>query len=303
MRQGMALPYGTRIHVIINPAAGQERPILSKLNSVFQSAGMDWEVFVTKKAGDARRLARQAVASGVDIVAAYGGDGTVAEAASALVGSHVPLAILPGGTANVMAAELAIPADLSEAAALTCSRPSRLRQVDMGQIGDHFFLQRVGIGLEAKIVANTDRGSKTRLGWLAYALTAFQVLRGPTIEQYRLVLDGQEVKIEGLACIIANSGNLGLPGFSLAPSIDISDGLLDVIVIRQGDLGSLLSLALSVIEGSPNFESLQHWQVRQVTIDATPPQTAQSDGELLNQTPLTVQVVPQAIQVIVPDMV
>lgn len=297
----MALPYGNRIHVIINPAAGQERPILGRLNNVFQPAGVDWEVFITKKAGDARRLARQAVAAGVDVVAAYGGDGTVAEVAAGLVGSQVPLAILPGGTANVMAAELTIPADLTEAVSLTCGRPSRLRQVDMGQIGDHYFLQRVGIGLEAKIVANTDRGSKTRLGWLAYALTAIQVLRDPTIERYFLVLDGHAVEIEGLACLIANSGNLGLPGFSLAPSIDISDGLLDVVVIRQADLGSLLSLALSVIEGSPNFDSLQHWQVRQVIIDAEPPQTVQSDGELLNQTPLTAQILPQAIQVIVPD--
>lgn len=297
----MPLPYGERIHIIINPAAGQERPILGKLNSVFQPIGVDWEVFITKKAGDARRLARQAIAAGVDIVAAYGGDGTVAEVASGLVGSHIPLAIFPGGTANVMAAELAIPTELTEAAALTCGRPSRLRTVDMGQIGDHYFLQRVGVGLEAKIVANTDRSSKMRLGWLAYALTAFQILNELTIEQYSLVLDSQSIEIEGLACLIANSGNLGLPGFSLAPSIDISDGLLDVIVIRQADLGSLLSLALSVIEGSPNFESIQHWQVRQVTIDANPPQTVHCDGELLSQTPLTAQIVPQALQVIVPD--
>lgn len=297
----MPLPYGERIHVIINPAAGQERPILGKLNTVFQPARMDWEVFVTKKAGDARRLAQQAVAAKVDIVAAYGGDGTVAEVASGLVGSHIPLAIFPGGTANVMSAELAIPAELSEAAALTCGRPSRLRTVDMGQIGDHYFLQRVGVGLEAKIVANTDRSSKMRLGWLAYALTAFQILSDLTIEQYSLTLDGQLIEIEGLACLIANSGNLGLPGFSLAPSIDISDGLLDVIVIRQADLGSLLSLALSMIEGAPNFESIQHWQVRQVTVAATPPQTVQCDGELLSQTPLTAQILPQALQVIVPD--
>jgi YegS/Rv2252/BmrU family lipid kinase len=297
----MTLPYGERIHVIINPAAGQDRPILGKLNTVFHPAGVDWEVFITKKTGDARRLAQQAVAAGVDVVAVYGGDGTIAEVASALVGHPIPLAIFTGGTANIMSAELGIPYDLVEAAALTCRSPSRLRTIDMGQIGDHYFLQRVGVGLEAKIVANTDRSSKMRLGWLAYALSAFQILRDPLMEQYILTLDGQTVHTEGLACLIANSGNLGLPGFSLAPTIDIDDGLLDVIVINQADLASLLSLALSVIEGSQNFDSIQHWQVHQVTIDADPPQTIQSDGEVLGHTPLTAKILPHAIQVIVPD--
>src|SRR5262245_11092839 len=105
-----------RIHVIVNPAAGQGRPVLGILNSIFQSAGV--EVFTTEKAGDARRLAAQAAQAGVDAVAVYGGDGTLMEAASGLVGTAVPVAILPGGTGNVGAFELGIPGDLTAAASL-----------------------------------------------------------------------------------------------------------------------------------------------------------------------------------------
>ena len=86
------------VHVIINPAVSHETPVLHLLNSVFGETGIDWDISVTKRLGDGHQQAQQAVAAGVDVVAAYGGDGTVAEVASGLLGSHVPLAILPGGT-------------------------------------------------------------------------------------------------------------------------------------------------------------------------------------------------------------
>ncbi len=89
-----------RVHVIVNPASGRDQPILHVLNSVFHPANVDWDIYVTKAAGDARRLAAEAVQAGADAVAVYGGDGTVAEVAAGLLGSEMPLAILPGGTTN-----------------------------------------------------------------------------------------------------------------------------------------------------------------------------------------------------------
>jgi len=107
----MSAPPFRHIHVIINPAAGQAEPILNVLNSVLRPAGIRWDVCVTNEDGDARQYAQLAVTAGVDAVAVYGGDGTVTEAASGLIGSTMPLAILPGGTGNTMAIELGIPAN------------------------------------------------------------------------------------------------------------------------------------------------------------------------------------------------
>ena len=94
-----ALPY-PKVHVVINPSAGQDEPILNVLNHVFHPAGVDWDNSLTHKSGDATRLAAEAAASGVDLVAAYGGDGTQMEVANGLLGTGVPQAILPGGTGN-----------------------------------------------------------------------------------------------------------------------------------------------------------------------------------------------------------
>src|SRR3712207_2296246 len=147
-----------RIQVIINPTAGQDQAILGVLNRVFHEAGVTWDVSITNKAGDARRFAREAAEAGVDVVAAYGGDGTVMEVASGLVGTTCPLAIFPGGTANVMSLELGISSDLAEASAMVCSDQCAVVPIDMGQLGDEqFFILRVGTGLEADMVEGADR--------------------------------------------------------------------------------------------------------------------------------------------------
>jgi diacylglycerol kinase family enzyme len=98
-----------RIVVIANPAAGQDEPVLGTMNKVFGASEYKWDLWLTKQGGDGKRLALQAIEEAADIVAVYGGDGSVREVASALAGSDVPMAILPGGTANVMSVELGIP--------------------------------------------------------------------------------------------------------------------------------------------------------------------------------------------------
>ena len=90
-----------KIAVIVNPGSGQPSPILHTLNSVFRSAGVEWEIYLTHRSGDAERFAHEAVEKGVDAVAAFGGDGTVMEVARGVMRSQIPMAILPGGTANL----------------------------------------------------------------------------------------------------------------------------------------------------------------------------------------------------------
>lgn len=292
-----------RIQVIINPTAGQDQAILGVLNRVFHQAGYAWDVSITNKAGDARRFARQAAEAGVDIVAAYGGDGTVMEVASGLIGTGVPLAIFPGGTANVMSLELGISSDLAEAGAMVCREECARVPIDMGQLDDdRYFILRVGIGLEADMVEGADRDLKDRLGTLAYALSALQALRNQTISRYTLTIDGQRFEYEGAACLICNSGNLGGAGIVLSSAVSVRDGLLDVFVLRQTDLPSLLTIARDVLltPGDPNTPALQHIQGREITVLAEPNQSVQADGEVLEQTPLTARVLPGVIQVIVP---
>ncbi len=231
-----------KIHVVVNPASGQPQPILNTLNSVFHPLGIDWDVFLTKQSGDAERFARQSAASGVDVVAAYGGDGTVMEAARGLFGTQTPLAILPGGTANLMSVELGIPKDLAQAAAIAADPNSRVRQVDAGLFGGQtHFLLRVGLGFAARKVEIADRDLKDRFGIMAYSIGALKALGGSAPAHYRLTLDGQQYETQGFTCLVDNAGNIGFAGLGLK-SILVDDGLLDVIIVRDARLRSWIAV-------------------------------------------------------------
>jgi diacylglycerol kinase (ATP) len=286
-----------RVHVIANPAAGQDQPILGALNSAFNQAGIEWEMLLTKQSGDAQRFAQEALAAGVDVVAAYGGDGTVMEVANALHHTGVPLAILPGGTANVMSVELGISGALPDAINLICAEAPAVRTIDMARTRDMMFMLRLATGYMAETSKGAEREAKNRLGNLAYMLSAIQALPNAQMSHYRLMLDGQPVEAEGVACVIANSGNMGLPGLSLARRIDVSDGLLDVLVIPQANLGALLSVAANAVGLT---ETLPHWQAREVTLEADPAQSIECDGEIIDGTPISASIVPAALRVIVP---
>jgi diacylglycerol kinase family enzyme len=113
-------------------------------------------------------------------------------------------------------------------------------------------------------------------------------------------LDGEAFEVEGVTCRVDNSGNFG-HGLSFSEEISVSDGLLDVTIVR--DLGgasrrSLFSDALG--HGTPDADAFHHWQAREITIDCDPPQQIIGDGELWGETPISLKVLPQAVRFVVP---
>ena len=126
-------PY-PRIHVVINPASGKDQPILNTLNDVFHQYGVEWDVSITHKYGDATLQARAAIERGVDLVVGYGGDGTQHELANAVIGTATPMAVLPGGTGNGFAREVGAPGKLRDAVVLLCTSQNT-RAIDVGRLG------------------------------------------------------------------------------------------------------------------------------------------------------------------------
>ena len=293
-----------KLQVIINPAAGVGRPILQALNSQLKDSGIEWDVSLTHKAGDAERLAKKAVEDGADVVGVHGGDGSVMEVASALRGTSTPMAIFPGGTANVMSVELGIPNNDIEAAIDFIAKGSyTTRLIDMGKVNDRLFLLRIGIGLEADMMKSADQEAKNRFGMLAYAFSALNEMRNLMPTHYRVQVDGELHEMEGVSCMIANSGNVAIGGFTLSKKIDISDGLLDVVIFRSADLAAMITVSAAVM--SPNAEAtdspqLEHYQGREIVVESNPPQTISIDGEVIEPTTLTASILPGVVNVVVP---
>jgi diacylglycerol kinase (ATP) len=288
-----------RVYVIANPGSGKPKPLLHTLNAVFRSKGIDWDISLTKKSGDAERFARTAAESGADIVAAFGGDGTVMEVARGLMGLETPMAIFPGGTANLMSVELGVPKDLEKAVEVSALEDSLVRAIDVGKVRDSYFLLRVGMGFPARKVEYADRKLKDRYGLMAYTIAAVKAVSAKNEANYRLTVDGQVTEIRTPACQVYNAGNMGKAGTAPVPGISVEDGLLDLLALRQDAAKNLAVHGL--VPAIRHTEDLfYHWQGKQISIESDPPQPVQIDGEIVGITPVEVEVIPKAIRVLVP---
>src|SRR5471030_1297588 len=283
-----------RIHIIINPAAGNKGPALSVINASMKEAGIKWEALITHQVNDGIQFAKAAVKKGVDALAVYGGDGTLMEAISGLIGSEIPLVILPGGSANVMANELGIPTDLKEACALLSHGPLRTKSIDVGQFNNRYFITGISIGFGADLVKGANRESKNKFGILAYFFATAAALKKLKLSHYHIKIDGNEYEVQGLTCLINNAGNLGFTKISLDKNIDISDGLLDVVVVRKSNLSLFKLIVITLIKGErpDNFELVEHWQGREISITSSRKPVVQCDGEVLEKFPLHIKVIP-----------
>ncbi len=290
------------IRIIINPASGKGESILPVINASMKEAGIKWEASITHQAGDAIQFAKAAVKEGIDALAVYGGDGTLMEAISGLIGSEIPVFILPGGSANVMATELGIPSGLKEACTLLGHGPLETKTIDVGQFDKRYFIVGISFGFEADVVKGTDRQAKNKVGIFAYFLSAAAALKITKKAVYHLEIDGQKHEIEGLICLITNTGNIRFSNISFDKHIDVSDGFLDVVVVRKANLSlfKLMVVTLLKRERPDNLELVEHWQGKTISVSSSPKQTVQCDGEVLEKMPLHIKVIPGAIKVLVP---
>ncbi len=297
-----------RIAVIINPISGLKTEAQQIIETYF-AAFPEREVtyYFTEKKSDATRFAQQAIDAKAQVVLAYGGDGTMTEVAAGLQYSGIPMAILPGGTANVMAVELGIPTGLEDALNLVFSQPNKPRTIDMGCIDNQMFLLRAGIGYEAQLSATAPREAKRARGRLAYFQHGLSLIRNLRRARYLITTGGKTYVAHGITCMICNSTSVGLNKLQLVNQSSVSDGLLDVVVIEGFGIGSLWQIFTSIFQklipgraAAP--PAILHWQVAEVTIEIRPRQLVAFDGEKLKKAKrVSAVVVPNAVQIIVPD--
>jgi diacylglycerol kinase (ATP) len=302
----------SNIHLIINPVSGQGEVPVGKIRTKFD--GLSDRITVNETLPDlsARTLAEGAVSNGADLVIAFGGDGTMLEVAEGLIHTGVPMAVIPGGTANVFANELEISNDKMDAIDALLIRDAEVREIDVGCVGNRHFLLRVGIGLEAAMTVMTDREEKDKYGFWAYLRTALRLAHRMKQAHYHLIIDGKRTKMHGVTCIVCNSGNMGMPKIKLLPDINISDGKLDVVIVKEASLWSAGSLTYHAIKGAfsevkPHGDrpcySIYHKQACDVVILSASGQVAARDGEDIGSGfPLKITIKHNALRVLVPKV-
>ncbi len=288
--------------LIYNPTAGQRdrRAKMREVSERVRKRGLELINAPTDAPGHATEIVRSFLATGLDVVAVCGGDGTVSEAACGLAGSSVPLAILPGGTSNVLVRELSIPLDLEEAMALLFDgvpRPARLLLAN-----DRPFLLWAGVGLDARIMGRTPLLLKR---WLGRAGIFFIVAR----EFFRYEFPRLEVTVDGQRyettfAVVCHARRYA-GDWIIAPEASLEADEMDVLLfagrsrwrffslfrqIQLGKSGHLTrGLARTVRGRSVSIRSLE-----------TYPVDVQVDGDCVLRTPITCRAADSTVSILVP---
>ena len=259
------------------------------------------EFLVTEKAEAGVAAANGAALDGVDLVVAVGGDGTVRGCAEGLAGTGVPLAVVPHGSANLLARTLRIPGQPRAALAVALDPTSVDRTIDLALADEVPFTAMAGMGLDAAVVAGTKM--KHRLGWVAYAISgAAHLTLAPARFTIRLD-DGAPIEREARSVVVGNSGLLP-GGFSLLPDARLDDGVLDVGVLAPHGPFGWTRLATRVLTHSHHQDRmLERFQARKVEITTQAPLPREVDGELVTAgQSLTVTIQPSALTVRMPRL-
>lgn len=230
---------------------------------------------------------------------AIGGDGTVADVATGIVGSGAALGIIPAGSTNITARSLGIPADPFQAITALAS-PWHLRRIDVGRSGERAFLHIAGAGFDAEIFKSANPEWKRRIGWPAYLPAAAAALRiAPSTIQ--VTADGATIEARSPLVLVANGGSAITPEFKIHDEILVDDGWLDLLLFTA-TTPAQIATTLAYL-GSQRLEFSPHviWRrAREIRIEAEPPLAIELDGDPRGSTPRDFAVAPGALQVIVP---
>jgi diacylglycerol kinase (ATP) len=223
------------VAVIINPVASGGDVAAARARAelacaVLEAERAEGEVMVTERRGHARELAAGAVARGARLVVAWGGDGTVNEVASALVGGRGVLGIIPGGSGNGLARELRL--ERRPELALRAALRGRSRAVDAGDMGGRLFFNVAGIGFDAQVARRFDARGHGRRGFSTYLWVSAQELLSYRCGRYRVNGAADVLMRPALLVTVANSAQFG-NGALIAPGARLDDGRLDLVVYQE----------------------------------------------------------------------
>lgn len=289
-----------RIALIDNPKAGRRHhgQILDAILAALRRGGFAVEALPTAGPGDATRLARKiAEAGGTEAVLAFGGDGTVREVAEGLLGSAVALGILPGGTVNLLARALGLPANPVAAAAALAGLPTW--PLDVGLAGGSPFLMMVSAGLDAQVLSILDGDLKRRFGQAGILWQGLGEWWRYPYPELTLAVDG-----EALAATFVAVANIPLYGgpYRLVPDARPDDGRLELLLFKGGRAATL-AFAADLLRGGRHIrrEDVTVVPVEEVVLEGPVGLATQVDGDLCRETlPLTIRLAPDRLRVWAP---
>lgn len=293
---------------IINPSSGRQN-FLKNIEGMIGKLIMDQivnhvDVFYTEKQDDAKNAAMNMKKGEYDFVVAIGGDGTLNEVINGVVlgENETPIAVISAGTVNDFANYLSLPQGIDEFCDLI--KEFNVKEVDLGRIDGTYFMNVLAGGLLSDVGYKVPKELKAIFGKMAYYVECAKDIPRNLFHSIPISVETEEFseECECLLFIVANSQSVG--GFrNAAPLASVSDGLLDVLILKKVEVGQLSNLLLKIVQGDHiNHPNVEYFQTKKIDIKILDDSKVivDYDGECFGELPVTVEVVPKAVKIIVP---
>ena len=292
------------VHFIVNPIAGKGDLKFNEsfLSGYFDSKQYELTVKVSNYAGHAAVLSTESLREGAQVLVACGGDGTINEVASCLVGTDVPLGIIPMGSGNGLAESLEIPRNIKEAVKII--KESRTNGIDVALVNGKPFFSNMGIGFDAKVISNYNNCGKRRF-WAYLKAVLKSIKEFKNSEKIKVELNGKTFKANPFMFFVSNSKVMGYD-ISLTRMASLQDGLLDVVIIENLNRGEMLMLGFFLLLRLNQYlKKVQYFKVKELKLafeDDGANHFMQADGELhhLADKEVVVTIEENALNVLVP---
>jgi YegS/Rv2252/BmrU family lipid kinase len=265
----------------------------------FERAGVTVTELLTEHPGHARTVIAARDESW-DAVFVLGGDGSVMEVVGALAHSGVAVGVLPGGTGNLVAGVLGVPANIRKA--VPALLKGEHRSFDLAQLPDErYFVFAAGVGVDVAMIERTTHNEKRVLGMLSYALTAARAAFRRDKVDLTVTVDGQVVQARVTMAMVANAGSILRDRFRLGPDVRPDDGELDLCLFLPQTAHEVFSLLWRMVwrNFSPH-PRMVFMRGRRFLLATNPPVSVQADGDIVGRTPIEIVVVPGAARFLVP---
>ena len=293
----------TSIHFIVNPISGNGNNLITPklVSGVFNFDEFKVKIKQTQRPKHAKELALKSIKEGADVIVACGGDGTVNEIASSLVGSNVKLGIVPMGSGNGLASALKIPKSIS--GALNVIKNSNSTQIDVGEINKHYFFSNTGIGFDANVINNYSKTKQRRLrSYLKASLITF--FNNPPSLSVKITTESKSLRLKPFMVFVSNSNEMGYD-ISLTPKASIQDGMLDAIIVEPLNKLEIIYFGfLLLIKRPQSFKKAHYFLTKNLEITNLEKGgvLAQIDGESvqIKANQINIQINQAALLVVVP---
>ena len=288
-----------RVLLVANPASRRGAKLRTAAVAAFAEAGVECTAVLTERPGHAGDICRER-AAGYDAVFTLGGDGTAMEVVAALANTGTPVAILPGGTGNLIARALGTP--LAMRRAVRALLAGELQRIDLGLLDDgRRFAFAAGVGIDSQMIEHASPWLKRRIGVGAYVFAAARAIFRRNEIHVRATVDGALIERDAAAVMLTNFGAVLNDRLSLGPGIRQDDGKLDLCVFSPGGLTDAIRILWRLSRKDFRNDPCMLFRAGAVfRIETDPPCQAQADGDLIGPTPFGARVEPHAATLLVP---